>query len=92
MEGSGGTMERTDFLVIGGSVVGIVAAVTGKAFYPDKDFLLIRKEKQLFVPCGIPYFFGSLESCDKDVMPDSTLANAEVRLKIGEVVYICKEG
>jgi len=29
-------MERTDVLVIGGSAAGIVAAVTGKSFYPEK--------------------------------------------------------
>jgi NADH oxidase (H2O2-forming) len=81
-------VERTDVLVIGGSAAGIVAAVTGKSFYPDKDFLLVRKGKQVLVPCGIPYVFGSLESCDKDVIPDATLSNAGVRLKIWEVTSI----
>ena len=37
-------MEKTDVLVIGGSAAGIVAAVTGKNNYPDKDFLVIQKE------------------------------------------------
>ena len=55
-------MEKTDVLVIGGSASGIVAAVTGKTNYPDKDFTLIRKEKHVVVPCGIPYIFGSLDS------------------------------
>ena len=32
---------KTDVLVIGGSAAGIVAAVTGKSNYPDKDFLVI---------------------------------------------------
>ena len=84
-------MEKTDVLVIGGSAAGIVAAVTGKSFYPDKDFLLIRKGKQVLVPCGIPYVFGSLESCDKDIIPDTILSNAGVRLKIGEVISIDHE-
>jgi len=81
-------MERTSVLVIGGSAAGIVAAVTGKSHYPDKDFLLIRKEKQVLVPCGIPYIFGSLESSNKDIVPDATLTNAGIGLKIGEVVSI----
>ena len=81
-------MEKTDVLVVGGSAAGIVAATTGKSFHPDKDFLLIRKEKQTVVPCGIPYIFGSLESSDEDVIPDAVLSKAGVRMRIGEVVPI----
>ena len=81
-------MERTDVLVIGGSAAGIVAAVTGKSNYPDKDFLLIRKEKQSIVSCGIPYIFGSLENSDEDVVPDEVLTKAGINLKIGEAVSI----
>ena len=55
-------MEKTDVLIVGGGAAGLVAAITGKSHYPDKDFLLIRKEKQVLVPCGIPYIFGSLEA------------------------------
>ena len=81
-------MDRTDVLVIGGSAAGIVAAVTGKAHNPDKDFLLIRKEKQVLVPCGIPYIFGTLESSDKNVIPDAALVKAGVSLRLGEGVAI----
>jgi len=79
---------KTDVLVIGGSAAGIVAAVTGKSNYPDKDFLIIRKENQVVVPCGIPYIFGSLEGADKNVIPDAGLEKAGVNLKIGQVVSI----
>jgi len=81
-------MKRTDVLVIGGSAAGIVAAVTGKSNYPDKDFLVIREENQVVVPCGIPYVFGSLDNIDKNVIPDAGLAKAGVDLKIGKVVSI----
>ena len=47
-------MEKTDVLVVGGSAAGIVAATTGKSFHPDKDFMLIRKEKQAVVPRPAP--------------------------------------
>jgi len=82
---------KTDVLVIGGSAAGIVAAVAGKNNYPDKDFLVIRKENQVVVPCGIPYIFGSLDSIDKNVIPDAGLAKAGVDLKIGEAVSIDQE-
>ncbi|MCK5583245.1 MAG: FAD-dependent oxidoreductase, partial [Elusimicrobiales bacterium] len=81
-------MEKTDVLVIGGSAAGIIAAVTGKSSYPDKKFLLIRKEKQVLVPCGIPYIFGSLESSEKNLIPDGAVTGAGVDLRIGEVVSI----
>ena len=80
--------EKTDVLVIGGSASGVVAATTGKAFYPEKDFLLVRKERQVLVPCGIPYMFGSLKSSDQNLIPDAVLTNAGVRTKIDEVVSI----
>jgi len=84
-------MDKTDVLVIGGSAAGIVAATTGKSFYPDKDFLLVRKEKQVVVPCGIPYIFGSLESSDQNLISDAVLTNAGVRIKIDEATSIDQE-
>ena len=80
-------MENTDILIIGGTS-GMVAAITGRANYPDKNFLLIRKEQQMVVPCGIPYIFGSMESSEKDIMGDAGLNNAGVAIKIDEVVAI----
>ena len=84
-------MEKTDVLIVGGSASGIVTATMGKSFHPDKDFLLVRKEKQVVVPCGIPYIFGSLESSDQNVAADAALTNAGVKIKIDEVVSINQE-
>ena len=84
-------MEKTDVLVIGGSVAGVVAATSGKSSYPEKEFLVIRKQSMVLVPCGIPYIFGSLKSMDKNVMSDTVLTNADIKLDIGEVVSIDKE-
>lgn len=81
-------MKQTDVLVIGGSAAGIVAATTAKSFYPDKSVMLIRKDRDVLVPCGIPYIFGTLENSDKNVVPDAVLANAGVELKIDEVLSI----
>ena len=84
-------MKKTDVLVIGGSAAGIVAATTGKAFYPDKSFMLLRKEKQVMVPCGIPYIFGTLESSDQNIIPDAALTGAGIELKVDEVVSVDQE-
>jgi len=75
-------MQKTDVLVIGGSAAGIVAATTGKSFYPNKDFLLLRMEKEVLVPCGIPYIFGSLGSSEKNLVSDATLTKLGIKLKI----------
>ena len=84
-------MKKTDVLVIGGSAAGIVTALTGKNQYPEKDFLVIRKEKEVVVPCGIPYIFGSLESSSQNVIPDVGLEKAGIKLIIGEVIEIDPE-
>ena len=81
-------MRKVDVLIIGGSASGIVAAVTGKGNYPDKDFLVVRKEDKVLVPCGIPYIFGVLGSTDKNIMPDAVLEKEGIGLKIGEVVSL----
>ena len=82
---------RADVIVIGGSAAGIVAAITGKANYPDKDFILIREENKVVVPCGIPYIFGSLESSEKNMISDGVLTNAGIGLKVGRAVEIDRD-
>ena len=78
-------MKKIDVLVVGGGPAGIITAVTGKSFYPDKEFLLIRKEEKVVVPCGIPYIFGSLENSEKDLIPDTILQKSGVELLVDEV-------
>lgn len=83
---------KTDVLVIGSSAAGLVAAVIGKTFHPDKDVTIVRMEEKTLVPCGIPYFFGAEQSSDKNVMPsDQMFKQAGVNLKIGKVVSLDKE-
>ncbi|MCF8215810.1 MAG: FAD-dependent oxidoreductase [Chlorobium sp.] len=84
-------MNKTvDVLVIGGSAAGIVAASTGKAFYPSKSFLIVRKEPEAVVPCGIPYIYGTLESISQNIVPNAHIEQAGVELFIDEVVAIDK--
>lgn len=84
-------MKKTvDVLVIGGSAAGIVAASTGKAFYPSKSFLIVRKEPEAVVPCGIPYIYGTLESINQNIIPNAHIEQAGVELFIDEVTAIDK--
>lgn len=81
-------MKHVDVLVIGGSAAGIVAATTSRNFYPEKTVALVRKEEKILVPCGIPYMFGTLESSDKNIVPDLVLENSNIELIIDEVVSV----
>ncbi len=81
-------MEKVNVLVIGGGAAGLQSAISAKSTYPDKTVVLVRKEEKALVPCGIPYIFGSLESSEKDVLPDKLLTNVGVGIKIASVTDI----
>lgn len=81
-------MRTTDVLVIGGSAAGATAAVTARRHYPEKQVLLVRKEEQVPVPCGIPYIFGTLGDPSKNIMPDTLLKNENVTIAIEEALAI----
>ena len=81
-----------DIVVIGGSAAGVVAAMTAKSHYPDKEVMVIRKEGKVLIPCGIPYIFGTLGTSDSDVMPDGGLVNLGINIKVDTVLNIDVEG
>lgn len=82
-------MKTTDVLIIGGSAAGMVAALTGKSTWPKKNFILVKKQKEMMVPCGIPYIFGTLSSSDQNIMPvDAMLAKSGIESIIDEVMSI----
>ncbi len=85
-------MKNTDVLIIGGSAAGMVAAVSGKTSWADKSFILVKKQKDVMVPCGIPYIFGTLDSSQLNIMPvDNMLLKAGVESIVNKVVSIDKE-
>ena len=84
-------MKHTDIAVIGGSAAGITAAITARRHYPEKKQLLIRKEEQVLIPCGIPYIFGTVGGPEKNLIPDEVLAKNGIELVIDEVTEVDRE-
>ena len=85
-------MRTTDVLIIGGSAAGMVAALTGKSSWPKKNFILVKKQKEMMVPCGIPYIFGTLDCSDQNIMPvDAMLEKNGIISLVDEVTSINKE-
>lgn len=81
-------MKQADVVVIGGSAAGIPAAITAKRHYPEKSILLIRKEKQVLIPCGIPYIFGTVGTPENNLIPDSVLQANSIELIVDEAVEL----
>jgi len=84
-------MTKADIVVLGGSAAGITAAITARRHHPDKSVLLVRKEKQVPIPCGIPYIYGTLGSPEKNVIPDSILESNKIQVVMDEVNRIDRE-
>ncbi len=84
-------MRQTDVLVIGGSVAGLTAAITTRRHYSEKKVLLVRKEEQVLIPCGIPYIFGPVGSPDKNLLPATVLEKHGIDLLVDEVEEIDRD-
>jgi len=84
-------MKKSDVVIIGGSAGAIPAAISCRRRYPEKSVLLIRKEEQVLIPCGLPYIFGTVGSPEKNLIPDAMLKNNGIEFTIGEVKEIDRD-
>jgi len=69
----------------------LTAGITARRHYPGKDILLVREEKQVLIPCGIPYIFGTVGSPDKDLIPDAVLEKNGIELLLAKATDIDRE-
>ena len=81
-------MVKSDVVVVGGSAAGMTAAITARRHNLGKKVLLLRKEDQVMVPCGIPYVFGTVMKPEKNLMPDAVYEKNDIKLVIGELTNI----
>ena len=81
-------MKRVDVLIIGGSAAGITAALTARRFSKEASITLIRREREVLVPCGIPYIFQTIGDVKKNLIPDGILLNKNIEILIDEAVDI----
>ncbi len=85
-------MKQYDVVVIGGSAAGATAAITARRHYPDKSILLIRKESQVPIPCGIPYVIGTVGDAKKNLIPvDTMMAGNKIDATVDEVTAIDRD-
>jgi len=85
-------MKEANILIIGGSAGGLTAAISARRNYPDKKITLVRKEREVVIPCGIPYIFKTVGAVEKDLIPDTVLDKNKVELIVDEVIQLDQEG
>lgn len=85
-------MQKYDLIVVGGSAAGITSVLTARKFYPEKSILLIRDVKNVPIPCGIPYVFGTVNDPMKNLMPvDAIMQKNNVDVLLAKAKDIDKE-
>jgi len=81
-------MVKVDILVIGGGPAGVVAAVNARKNNRSKKIVLARENKEVVIPCGIPYIFNRLSSVGKNLMSDGSLKLNKITLLVGKAIRI----
>ena len=82
---------KYDVIVIGGNPAGGAAAEVAKQLHSDKSVLVIRKEPESLIPCGIPYVFGTLSAVEDDIKPLDGVMKKGVEFLFDEVTSIDAE-
>jgi len=83
--------ESYDIIIIGGSAAGYTAALTAKKLYPDKSVAVFRLSDNPPIPCAIPYLASTIETCNRNLLPDKPLLDLGIKIITDEVVKIDRE-
>lgn len=84
-------MKEADIVIVGGSAAGLTAGITARRLYPEHRVLIVRKEEQVLIPCGIPYIFGTVGSPQKNLIGDGVLDKNGIELMIAEVTDLDRD-
>ncbi len=76
---------KYDVIAVGGGAAGIGVVATILATYPKKKVLMIKKEKDTLVPCGIPYTISTLSSVESDIMSTKGIETGGAQVMIDKV-------
>jgi len=77
-----------DIVIIGGNPAGAAVAVAAKKLHKNKSILIIRKEPESLIPCGIPYIFGSLNSVEDNIKSIEPAKKMGIDFLIDEAISI----
>lgn len=77
-----------DVVIIGGNPAGGAAATAAKMLHNDKLVLVIRKEPESLIPCGIPYTFATLGTIEENVKSIDPAKKMGIDFLIDEVIAI----
>lgn len=77
-----------DIVIIGGNPAGGTAASSAKMLNKDKSVLVIRKEPESLIPCGIPYTIGMLNRVEDNIKSIEPAKKMDADFLIDEVTKI----
>lgn len=77
-----------DIVIIGGNPAGGAAATAAKKLHKNKSVLIIRKEPESLIPCGIPYVFGTLNNVEDNIKSIEPAKRLGIEFLIDEVTAI----
>ncbi len=81
-------MKEFDYVIVGGGPAGFNAVKAIKDLSPEASVLVVSKDKQLQIPCAVPYVLCGKIPVDKNAYPLEKMVDFGAELLIDKVVSI----